>query len=144
MPSVSGPMQLHPSQVPLAAPISFGSIRFEKPWDSKALYTRQRISHFYLATRIRPVQRTMIWFFFLSLTDSWLFGYHVANLIKVVPDKAAAADGDLRVIDESGEDYLYPATYFASISEPANFFTATINLNKFIVTNSDYRQSPCS
>ena len=37
----------------------------------------------------------------------------------VVPDKNAAADEDLRVIDESGEDYLYPASYFAPIKVPA-------------------------
>jgi hypothetical protein len=34
---------------------------------------------------------------------------------KPFPDKNAAADNDLRVIDESGEDYLYPASYFAPI-----------------------------
>lgn len=31
-------------------------------------------------------------------------------------DEQAAAEGDLRVIDESGEDYLYPAEYFLKIS----------------------------
>ena len=41
------------------------------------------------------------------------------KIYRVVPDKGAAADGDLRVIDESGEDYLYPATYFAPIKVPA-------------------------
>ena len=41
------------------------------------------------------------------------------KIYRVVPDKAAAADGDLRVIDESGEDYLYPVSYFAPIKVPA-------------------------
>jgi len=41
------------------------------------------------------------------------------KIYREVPDKAAAADGDLRVIDESGEDYLYPAYYFAPIKVPA-------------------------
>jgi hypothetical protein len=41
------------------------------------------------------------------------------KIYRVVPDKAAAADGDLRVIDESGEDYLYPTSYFAPIKVPA-------------------------
>jgi hypothetical protein len=41
------------------------------------------------------------------------------KIYRVVPDKDAAADGDLRVIDESGEDYLYPASYFAPIELPA-------------------------
>jgi len=33
-----------------------------------------------------------------------------------LPDADAASHGQLRVIDESGEDYLYPASYFAAIS----------------------------
>ena len=31
------------------------------------------------------------------------------KIYRVLPDEEAAKDGDLRVIDESGEDYLYPA-----------------------------------
>ena len=41
------------------------------------------------------------------------------KIYRVVPDKNAAADDVLRVIDESGEDYLYPASYFAPIKVPA-------------------------
>jgi hypothetical protein len=33
-------------------------------------------------------------------------------MYRVLPDEDAARDGDLRVIDESGEDYLYPAGKF--------------------------------
>jgi len=40
------------------------------------------------------------------------------KIYRVVPDEDAASDGDLRVIDESGEDYLYPASYFAPIEVP--------------------------
>jgi len=36
----------------------------------------------------------------------------------VLPDRAAVAHHQLRVIDESGEDYLYPDTYFAPIALP--------------------------
>ena len=41
------------------------------------------------------------------------------KIYRAVPDKNAAADDDLRVIDESGEDYIYPASYFAPIKVPA-------------------------
>lgn len=41
------------------------------------------------------------------------------KIYRVLPDKDAAADGDLRVIDESGEDYLYPADRFVPIAVPA-------------------------
>lgn len=39
------------------------------------------------------------------------------KIYRVVPDDAAASD-DIRVIDESGEDYIYPAAYFVPIKLP--------------------------
>ena len=40
------------------------------------------------------------------------------KLYRVLPDADAARDGDLRIVDESGEDYLYPAGWFAAIELP--------------------------
>jgi hypothetical protein len=40
------------------------------------------------------------------------------KIYRVLPDDDAAKEGDLRVIDESGEDYLYPAEYFVPIQLP--------------------------
>ena len=40
------------------------------------------------------------------------------KIYRVLPDKNAAGDNDIRVVDESGEDYLYPASYFAAIKVP--------------------------
>ncbi len=40
------------------------------------------------------------------------------KIYRVVPDAAAAQDGDVRVVDESGEDYLYPAEWFAAVQLP--------------------------
>jgi hypothetical protein len=40
------------------------------------------------------------------------------KVYKALHDSDAARDGDLRVIDESGEDYLYPAQYFLPIQVP--------------------------
>jgi hypothetical protein len=37
----------------------------------------------------------------------------------VLPDKDAENDGDLRVVDESGEDYLFSADRFVAIEVPA-------------------------
>lgn len=37
---------------------------------------------------------------------------------RVLPDPVAAKDNYVRVIDESGEDYLYPASYFIFIEVP--------------------------
>ncbi len=40
------------------------------------------------------------------------------KLYLMLPDEAAAVDGYVRVIDESGEDYLYPQDYFLPIELP--------------------------
>ena len=42
----------------------------------------------------------------------------VRKIYQVLPDEAAAANGLLRVVDESGEDYLYPAKLFLQIELP--------------------------
>ena len=42
----------------------------------------------------------------------------VRKVYRVLPDKTAAAEGYLRIIDESGEDYLYPAEWFVSVELP--------------------------
>ena len=42
----------------------------------------------------------------------------VRRLYRRLPDAAALRRGLLRVIDESGEDYLFPKELFASIDVP--------------------------
>ena len=42
----------------------------------------------------------------------------VRKLYAVLPDEPAAANDYIRVIDETGEDYLYPAKYFVPIQLP--------------------------
>ena len=39
----------------------------------------------------------------------------VWKLYRVLPDKEAAREAHLRVVDESGEDYLYPANCFVRV-----------------------------
>ena len=41
------------------------------------------------------------------------------KLYQVLPDRAAAREGYVRVVDESGEDYLYPSELFVSLRLPA-------------------------
>ncbi len=36
----------------------------------------------------------------------------VRTVYQILPDESAAKSNYLRVIDETGEDYLYPAVYF--------------------------------
>ena len=42
------------------------------------------------------------------------------KLYEVIPDDKAAAEGMVRVIDESGEDYLYPQSCFAELPLSSN------------------------
>lgn len=55
------------------------------------------------------------------------------KIYRVIPDKNAQADGDLRIIDESGEDYLFPADYFLPIQLPQTIIRA---LNKSFAQTS--------
>ena len=43
----------------------------------------------------------------------------LCKVYRVLPDERAAEDSYLRVIDESGEDYLYPESYFAFVELPS-------------------------
>jgi hypothetical protein len=40
------------------------------------------------------------------------------KVYQLLPDRVALRDGYLRVIDESGEDYLYPVDYFVPVTVP--------------------------
>jgi hypothetical protein len=40
------------------------------------------------------------------------------KVYKIISDTAAENDGYIRIIDESGEDYLYPQAYFVLIKLP--------------------------
>ena len=40
------------------------------------------------------------------------------RLYRVMPDEKAAEENYLRIVDDSGEDYLYPAQRFAEVDVP--------------------------
>ena len=40
------------------------------------------------------------------------------KIYRVLPDARAAREGVVRVVDESGEDYLYPVEYFVPVRLP--------------------------
>ncbi|HSN73820.1 MAG TPA: hypothetical protein VL334_01870 [Anaerolineae bacterium] len=40
------------------------------------------------------------------------------KVYRVLPDQEAEQDGDMRIVDESGEDYLYPASFFMLLDLP--------------------------
>jgi len=57
------------------------------------------------------------------------------KVYQVLPDAAAAKDDYIRVVDESGEDYLYPASYFVFIEMPQPAERALNAALKMVKTN---------
>jgi hypothetical protein len=54
------------------------------------------------------------------------------KIYRVMPDEDAAADGDLRIVDESGEDYLYSAQRFIVMDLPSTLKRAILSSPKTI------------
>lgn len=48
--------------------------------------------------------------------EDYAASLELRKLYEVLPDEDAAIHGQVRIIDESGEDYLYPANYFMPIT----------------------------
>ena len=48
------------------------------------------------------------------------------KIYRVLPDLEAQEDGDLRVVDESGEDYLFPGKMFVLLSLPQEVTTSLL------------------
>jgi hypothetical protein len=44
--------------------------------------------------------------------DDYLASLEIKKIYEVIPDEKAKKHNMIRVIDESGEDYLYPNSYF--------------------------------
>jgi hypothetical protein len=53
--------------------------------------------------------------FGICVADQGCDDLQVWKLYRVLPDAQAAAEGYLRVVDDSGEDYLYPASRFVLV-----------------------------
>jgi hypothetical protein len=47
--------------------------------------------------------------------DDYAASLELRKLYQIVPDKSSSALGLIRIIDESGEDYLYPSDYFLPV-----------------------------
>lgn len=57
-------------------------------------------------------------------------GYEVSlerrKIYVAIPDASASKHALVRVLDESGEDYLYPGEYFASVDLPISVRRAVL------------------
>lgn len=52
------------------------------------------------------------------------------KIYRVLPDEDAEAEGDIRVVDESGEDYLYSANRFVEIEPPQTVRRSLLHASK--------------
>jgi hypothetical protein len=52
------------------------------------------------------------------LNEGYAASLEVRKIYEVIPDAEAEKHKQLRVIDESGEDYLFPEEYFRPIDLP--------------------------
>jgi hypothetical protein len=62
--------------------------------------------------------------------SAYLDDLKVRTVYQILPDESAARSNYIRVIDETGEDYLYPAEYFVFIDVPpeaAKALTLTVS-----------------
>ena len=72
-----------------------------------------------MSTRPRkPRRRQAVRFVVCVENSGYPASLEVHKIYRVVPDQDATREGDLRVVDESGEDYLYPAEWFAAVDLP--------------------------
>lgn len=56
--------------------------------------------------------------FAVCIADRGCADLQVGKIYGILVDKAADAKGHLRVVDDSGEDYLYPAGHFVFVELP--------------------------
>jgi hypothetical protein len=65
-----------------------------------------------------PRKKTTDQFLFCINNDAYPASLEVRKVYRALPDAGAAARGFVRVIDESGEDYLYPVELFVTVELP--------------------------
>jgi hypothetical protein len=58
--------------------------------------------------------------FVLCIRNEGCDDLQLRKAYQLLPDTSATEEGYVRVIDESGEDYLYPADYFLPVALPAS------------------------
>ena len=64
------------------------------------------------------MKRNELQFVVCVKNESYAASLELRKLYQVIADETAAKLRQTRVIDESGEDYLYPAEYFVPVQLP--------------------------
>ncbi len=67
---------------------------------------------------MRETKRNEAEFAVCLRNEGYAASLEVHKIYRILPDPGAEKDGDLRIVDESGEDYLYPKDWFVLIDVP--------------------------
>jgi len=68
------------------------------------------------------VRKSIVWFA-LCVRGDGSEDLEQRKLYQILPDRAAAREGYLRIVDESGEDHLYSADLFVAVKLRATVAT---------------------
>jgi hypothetical protein len=72
-----------------------------------------------MSTKRRSTSRRPLLRFVVCIDNAkYPVSLELHKIYRVLADADAARDGDVRIVDESGEDYLYPAEWFAAVELP--------------------------
>jgi hypothetical protein len=66
--------------------------------------------------RVQPSSRS----FALCVEDGGMEDLETRKVYQILPDREAAREGYIRIVDESGEDYVYPSDLFVPVRLPAD------------------------
>jgi hypothetical protein len=78
----------------------------------------ERKPHLNQIKRMRGTKKTGPGFVVCLKNEAYAASLERHKIYRVLPDPEAEKDGDLRIIDESGGDYLYPKDWFVLITVP--------------------------
>jgi hypothetical protein len=74
----------------------------------------------------KPRRRRPVRFVVCIENSGYPASLELHKIYRAVPDQDATREGDLRIVDESGEDYLYPAEWFAAVEVPRRVRTSLL------------------
>ena len=67
---------------------------------------------------MKPQAKTKVGYAVCINNDGYPAALERNKIYRMLPDARAKADGYLRIVDESGEDYLYPEDFFFFLTLP--------------------------
>jgi hypothetical protein len=84
----------------------------------------------YMRIKMMKENNTSLRFAVCIQNDEYPASLERHKIYRVLPDEEAESDGDIRLIDESGEDYLYPAEWFVAIAVPHEVEISLLHVSK--------------